>query len=90
MILSKIREIKFISIFILFKLDTPNFDVNENNPDYDYYDTRSQQPLHRRRFMQGMRRNWNPNNRDVRSEDEGKEEKFHFKLSINNIKIDFS
>lgn len=50
--------------------------MNDNNPDYDYYDTRSQQPLHRRRFMQGMRRNWNPNSRDVRSEDEGKIIKF--------------
>jgi hypothetical protein len=38
--------------------------------------------------MQGMRRNWNPNNRDVRSEDEGNRRKI-FKLSINVIKIDF-
>lgn len=45
-----------------------NLRVNEapEKPnDYDYYDAQPGQ-----RYMQSMRRNWNPNNRGIRSEDD--------------------
>lgn len=47
---------------------TGNIGVNEQAEkpnDYDYYDTQPGQ-----RYMQSMRRNWNSNNRGIRSEDE--------------------
>lgn len=46
---------------------SPNLGMNdlaEKQPDYDYYDNQPGQ-----RYMQSMRRNWNSNNRGIRSDD---------------------
>lgn len=40
-------------------------DGSDKSNDYDYYDTQAKQ-----RYMQSMRRNWNSNNRGIRSDDD--------------------
>jgi len=45
-------------------LENGPIEVPEKPNDYDYYDQQSQAGA---RYMQSMRRNWNPNNRGIRS-----------------------